>query len=83
MRYIIFVYPFSMMKPIATDFRLIAYIIAFYKSIFYTDLYVFDDDKKVFIFSKGSLSLQQLQDQAKSFPPQLIPKEGTPKAQNF
>jgi len=83
MRYIIFAYPFSMMKPIATDFRLIAYSIAFFKSIFYTEVYVFDNDKKGFIFSKGlKPSPQKLQEKAKTTPPLVTPKE-PPQAHNF
>jgi len=82
MRYIIFIFPFNMALPIATDFRLIAYIIAYLKSFFYKEVYIFDNDAKELIFSKGPLSPQELQDKTRSFPPLVTPKE-TPQAHNF
>jgi len=83
MRYIIFVFPFCLAKPIATDFRLIAYLIAFLKSIFYPQVYIYYRDMGEFIYSKcPKRDSQNLQGKAKPFAPLVTPKE-PPQAQNF
>lgn len=49
MRYIILAFPFNLAPPVATDFRLIAYLIAFCRRLFYPEVYVFDKDCGKFI----------------------------------
>ncbi len=44
MRYMIIVFPFSAGKPVVTDFRLVAYCVAFFRSFMYSEVSVFDND---------------------------------------
>jgi hypothetical protein len=50
MRYIIFAFPLYPGTPITTDFKLIAYGIAFFKRLIYSEVYVIDNDTGEYIF---------------------------------
>jgi len=51
MRYIIHVFPLHIVKPITTDFKLIAFCIAFLIRLIYSAVYVIDCDTGELIFS--------------------------------
>ena len=50
MRYIILSYPFYQQTATATDFRLIAFCIAFFRRVFQPEVYVVDTDTGDYIF---------------------------------
>ena len=51
MRYLIISFPYYLGTPITTDFRLIAFSIAFFRKLIYSEIYVIDNDIGEFIFS--------------------------------
>ena len=50
MRYIIVAFPFCPGTPITTDFKCIAYVIAFLKRLMYSEVYAIDNDTGEYIF---------------------------------
>ncbi len=56
MRYVVIVVTFRFEIPIQTDFRLIAYIMAFFKSITCREVYIFDNDMDNYIYSYGPVT---------------------------
>jgi hypothetical protein len=59
MKYIIISYKDFLVDPISTDFKLIAYMIAFLRSFYFEAVYIFDSETDELIYSNECRSLLQ------------------------